>query len=147
MDIHAINPAELEALLALYRDLHTDEEAVGIHEARKTWQEILENPRIRYFGAYLDGELVGSCNITVIPNLTRRCRPYGLIENVVTRRDKRRQGIGTALLGQALEFAWSVDCYKVMLMTGRLDESTFAFYEAAGFDRHGKQGFIARPGR
>ncbi|MBK6004527.1 hypothetical protein JJB11_00365 [Ramlibacter ginsenosidimutans] len=36
-------------------------------------------------------------------------------------------------------------CYKVMLQTGRLDEGTFRFYESAGFDRHGKQAFIARP--
>lgn len=35
--------------------------------------------------------------------------------------------------------------YKVMLLTGRKDEGTFKFYESAGFDRHTKQAFVARP--
>ena len=30
-------------------------------------------------------------------------------------------------------------------MTGRKDEATLRFYEGAGFDRHGKQAFVARP--
>lgn len=58
---------------------------------------------------------------------------------------RRRKGYATALLRRALEEAWSANCYKVMLLTGRMDESTFRFYESAGFDRHGKQGFVARP--
>jgi hypothetical protein len=49
------------------------------------------------------------------------------------------------MLKHALAYAWSVESYKVMLMTGRKDESTLRFYQAAGFDRHGKQAFIAKP--
>ncbi|MDM0009985.1 transposase [Variovorax sp. J22G73] len=37
--------------------------------------------------------------------------------------------------------------YKVMLMTGRKDEATFRFYEAAGFNRDDKQAFIAKAPR
>ena len=37
------------------------------------------------------------------------------------------------------------NCYKVMLLTGRKDESTFRFYESAGFDRNAKQAFVATP--
>ena len=46
---------------------------------------------------------------------------------------------------KALEEAWAAHCYKVMLLTGRKDEATFRFYESVGFDRNGKQGFIAKP--
>jgi GNAT superfamily N-acetyltransferase len=93
----------------------------------------------------VDGQLVSSCTITVIPNLTRGGRPYGLIENVVTHADHRGRGYARAVLQDALSFAWAQGCYKVMLMTGRKDEATLRFYESAGFDRHGKQAFIARP--
>jgi len=41
--------------------------------------------------------------------------------------------------------ACSTHCYKVMLLTGRKGEGTLRFYERAGFDRHGKQAFVARP--
>lgn len=68
-----------------------------------------------------------------------------VIENVVTHSAHRSRGHGQALLRHALSFAWSQGCYKVMLMTGRKDEAIFRFYESAGFDRHDKQAFIARP--
>lgn len=81
----------------------------------------------------------------MIPNLTRGCKPYAVIENVVTHSQHRQQGYGTAILKHALAYAWSVECYKVMLMTGRKDEATLRFYESAGFDRQSKQAFIAMP--
>ncbi len=62
----------------------------------------------------------------------------------MTHADHRGQGWGKALLAHALAYAWNQGCYKVMLMTGRKDEATLAFYERAGFDRHGKQAFVAR---
>jgi GNAT superfamily N-acetyltransferase len=80
----------------------------------------------------------------MVPNLTRACRPYGVIENVVTLADRRGRGLGKAVLAQALSVAWGQGCYKVMLMTGRKDEATYRFYEAAGFNRHDKQAFIAK---
>jgi GNAT superfamily N-acetyltransferase len=89
--------------------------------------------------------LVSSCALSVIPNLTRGCKPYGLIENVVTHSNHRNQGYGKALLAHTLAYAWSVGCYKVMLLTGRKDPATFQFYESAGFNRHEKQAFIAKP--
>src|SRR5665213_2199943 len=71
--------------------------------------------------------------------------PYGVIENVVTHAQHRRQGLGTALLRRALDEAWSANCYKVMLLTGRKDDETLKFYAAAGFNRDEKQAFIAKP--
>ena len=67
-----------------------------------------------------------------------------LIENVVTHREHRNKGWGKAVLKHALAHAWSAGCYKVMLLTGRKEESVFRFYEGAGFSRHGKQAFVAR---
>ena len=96
------------------------------------WAEALANPRIKYFGGFESGTLVSSCTLTVIPNLTRACRPYGLIENVVTHAAHRGHGWGKAVLRHALGEAWRQHCYKVMLLTGRKDEGTLRFYEQAG---------------
>ena len=145
MNIREIEIDDLQGLLDLYRDLHEDEVPVSADMAEPVWRDIQFNPDIKYFGVYDGDILLASCNITIIPNLTRGCRPYGLIENVVTVKAARRQGHGKAVLEHALRYAWGLDCYKVMLLTGRLDAETFAFYEAAGFDRHGKQAFVARP--
>jgi GrpB-like predicted nucleotidyltransferase (UPF0157 family)/GNAT superfamily N-acetyltransferase len=145
MEVHQIGASELGDLLALYKHLHdADDPLPDAATVEAVWQELLSNPRYKYFGGYVGGKLVASCTLTVVPNLTRGCRPYGVIENVVTHADHRKQGHGKAVLVEALSFAWSQGCYKVMLMTGRKDEATFQFYESAGFNRNDKQAFIAK---
>lgn len=144
--VRPLGLGELEELLALYAHLHRADAALPDRAAvQATWTELMSNPRYRYFGGYVDHELVASCALSVIPNLTRGCRPYGVIENVVTHASQRRRGLGKAVLLAALEHAWSQGCYKVMLLTGRKDEETRRFYESAGFSADAKQGFLASP--
>lgn len=145
MEIREIEEAGLNELLALYKHLHNQDDPLP-EKARvaAVWRDILANPNIKYFGLYDKSKLVSSCTITVIPNLTRGCRPYGVIESVVTHQNFRRKGYGKAVLRHAQEYARSRNCYKVMLMTGRKDEGTFRFYESAGFDRNAKQAFVVR---
>jgi GNAT superfamily N-acetyltransferase len=145
-NIRELRTHELTQLLTLYQHLHEHDEPLPPSPGvEAVWAEALANPRIRYFGGWNEDLLVASCTLTVIPNLTRACRPYGVIENVVTHSAHRGQGWGHALLQHALAHAWRERCYKVMLMTGRKDESTLRFYEKAGFDRNGKQAFVAKP--
>jgi GNAT superfamily N-acetyltransferase len=146
MNIREIRTNELQSLLSLYKHLHErDDPPPSAAAAETVWAEALANPRIRYFGGFASSSLVSTCTLTVIPNLTRACRPYGVIENVVTHAAHRGRGWGKAVLAYALAEAWRQDCYKVMLLTGRTDEATLRLYEQAGFDRRGKQAFIAKP--
>lgn len=146
MDITPLTTDDLPALLALYGHLHSSDDPLpSPSEIESVWSEIMSNERFQYLGGFLDGELVSSCTLSIIPNLTRGCRPYGLIENVVTHPTHRKHGYGTALLRAALSSAWTAGCYKVMLLTGRKDEATLRFYQSAGFDPNGKQAFIAKP--
>lgn len=148
MDVRRLALADLEALLVLYQQLHpADEPLPGRAEVERTWRDILASPLLHYFGGFEGDVLVATCNLTIVPNLTRGGRPFGVIENVVTHEAHRRRGHGRALLAHALGHAWEAGCYKVMLQTGRKDEATMRFYEAAGFDRFDKQAFVARPGR
>ena len=146
MNIRELRAKDLAPLLGLYTHLHEhDDPLPSAPEVQAVWTEALANPRIRYFGGWDEGQLVASCTLTIIPNLTRACRPYGVIENVVTHTAHRGEGWGHALLQHTLAHAWRERCYKVMLMTGSKDENTLRFYEQAGFDRHGKQAFVAKP--
>lgn len=146
MNVREITASELSSLLDLYQHLHAIDDPLPDFEiVGAIWKELLESPHHKYFGGYSDGKLVSSCTLTVIPNLTRGCKPYGVIENVVTEASSRKRGFAKAVLAEALAFAWSRSCYKVMLMSGRKDEATFRFYESAGFNRHDKQAFIAKP--
>ena len=145
MQVRVLHTADLDDLLALYAHLHEQDLPLPDRTAVElVWNEALSNPRIKYFGGFVGTALVSSCTITVIPNLTRACRPYGLIENVVTHTLFRDAGRAKRLLHEALAYAWGQRCYKVMLLTGRKDEATLRFYEQAGFSREGKTGFIAK---
>lgn len=146
MLIRHLELSDLDALLALYEHLHGSDAPLPERDVvERVWRELSANPSYRYYGGFMGGALVSSCALTVIPNLTRGCRPYGVIENVVTHIGHRRRGYGRAILREALRDAWGSNCYKVMLLTGRKDEATFRFYESVGFDRDGKQAFIAKP--
>ena len=68
--------------------------------------------------------------------------PYALVENVVTRRDYRGQGCGSAVLEAAKNLAAECGCYKIMLMTGSKKESTLRFYERAGYRKTDKTAFV-----
>ena len=146
MLIRHLELRDLDSLLALYKHLHaSDAPLPGRSVVDSVWRELIGDPRYRYYGGILNDQLVSSCTLTLVPNLTRGCRPYGVIENVVTHAQYRRQGLGTALLRRALGEAWSANCYKVMLLTGRKDDATLGFYAAAGFDGDAKRGFVAKP--
>lgn len=145
--IRLATPADLAGVIRLHSFLHPedpvldpDSETVIAH-----WNSILSDDKSRYYVAELNSRIVSACVLTMIPNLTRGLRPYGLIENVVTAPDFRRRGMAASLLQAALHEAWAHRCYKVMLLTGRNDESVFRCYEHAGFKRGIKTGFIAFP--
>ena len=131
----------LPGILALYRQLQPDEEALDIIEAEKIW-EMSRHQGITYFIAADDGKVVSSLFLAIIPNMTRGGRSNGFIENVVTHEDFRGRGYAPALIGRASEIAENNHCYKIMLMTGSKQESTLRFYEKCGFNRNDKTAFI-----
>lgn len=131
---------DLDALLALYQHLNPGDAPPPREHAR----EVLAHPGLRHFGRFVEGELVASCNLAVVPNLTRGGRSYGVIENVVTHAAHRGRGHGQAVIAHALEAAWATGCYKVVLTTSRQDPAVWAFYERCGFSASDKRAFVVR---
>ena len=144
-----IRPAtsdDLPGVLILYRQLNPDDPVLDLTVAEPVWATLLSSGLTTPFVVEIEGLLVSSCTLAIVPNLSRGARPYGVIENVVTSSDHRRTGLGRAVLQAALDKAWEADCYKVLLATGSRRESTLRFYEGAGFQRDAKTYFeIRRP--
>lgn len=135
---------DLPRVLALYRHLHAQDLEPAPGATAAAWAQLLGSGLTHVVVAERAGTLVASCTLAIVPNLTRGARPYGVIENVVTHADHRRQGLGQAVLRFALDLAWAADCYKVSLATGSKRDSTLRFYEAAGFVRDAKTYFEIR---
>lgn len=142
MEIREAAENDLEPLLNLYAQLH-DNPVPEINEALMLlWKRILNNADYHVIIGTVDGVIISSCVLLVVPNLTRGQRPYALIENVVTDEKHRGQGYATAVLNHARDIAARENCYKIMLMTGSRLDSTLRFYERAGYNRHDKTAFI-----
>lgn len=134
---------ELSDLLTLYKQLHPDDPDVFKNKALKdTWDLIYNNPNIIYIVVEAEGKIVSSCNITIIQNLTRNLRPYGLIENVISDENYRKRGYATKALNMAVKIAKDNNCYKVMLLTSSKKAETLKFYEQAGFTKGLKTGLV-----
>lgn len=147
MTIRRMHASELPELLRLYAFLHPKDPTVASTDpaVRRAWDEITANPSLRYYVVEEQAQLVATCSLALIPNLTRGIKRFGVIENVVTDPGCRKRGFGTAVLRHALREAWDAGCYKVMLATGSKREETLRFYEHAGFQRGVKTGFVAYP--
>ena len=134
---------DLPGLLDLYQHLAPGDDRPGIEVADNILDRFMAYEGSAIFVGEVDGALVASCTLVVVPNLTRGGRPYGLIENVVTHRDFRKRGFGKRILDAATAAAWDAGCYKLMLMTGSRRPETLSFYLGAGFEQS-KTGFQKR---
>ena len=141
--IRSARPADLEGVLELFRYLNPRDPPLDPAKAEAAWSALLGSGLTTVFVAEIDGRLVATCTLAIIPNLTRAASSFGVIENVVTHPDQRRKGTGRAVLQASLDAAWEAGCYKVMLASGR-DEDTLHFYENCGFKRGGKTFFEIR---
>jgi GNAT superfamily N-acetyltransferase len=138
----AAGPGDFEAISKLYHQLHPAEPVLA---DRSGFDSILASEAFRLCVLEVDGEVVATTYLNLIPNLTRGSRPYAVVENVVVDESRRGSGLGKQLMAGTLQAAWDAGCYKVMLMTGSQRESTHAFYRACGFSPDAKQAYLARP--
>jgi len=143
LNIRHARKQDLAGLMALYSHLHPDDPPCPPAMTEELFKRFKTYPGSAIFLGTIDGDLICTCTLVIIPNLTRAGTPYGLIENVVTHTDHRGKGYGTSVLHSAVEHGFDQGCYKVMLMTGARDPQTLGFYARAGFEPS-KAGFQQR---
>lgn len=126
-------PEDLDALLSLYRELaDTRSHAAPGDPASSAplLAQILADPARLLVVAELDGRLVGSADLLVVPNLTYHGRPWAIVENVVV--SARRRGVGRALFEHLIEHARSAGCFKLQLLSGSQRTGAHRFYGEIG---------------
>ncbi|CDM69357.1 N-Acyltransferase GCN5 [Clostridium bornimense] len=140
--IREINDSELSSLLELYTELGDNDMPKKDESLNFIWGSIISNKNYHIVVAKENNKIVSTCTVIIIPNLTHNQRPYALIENVVTSKEYRKKGYGTAVLNYAKDIAIKENCYKIMLLTGSKRESTLNFYKKAGYNCNDKTAFI-----
>lgn len=140
--IREANEQDLKEILQLYLFLHENSVPKDSKQLQETWDNIMNDKNHHLIICEVDNKIVASCVCVIIPNLTRNVRPYAFVENVVTHRDYRKKGYATACLKYAKQIAVENNCYKMMLLTGSKEESTYNFYRNAGYNSCDKTAFI-----
>lgn len=142
--VHEAEEKDLQGVLELYKQLHPqDLSSPPESELSRIWSHIHSSPVVHCFIAELEGRIVATATLAVLPNLTRGGQPYGVIENVVTDKDYRRRGIGRELLRHILQESERRRCYKLMVLTDVHRKGVVEFYGAAGFKTGVKNGLVA----
>lgn len=131
------------ALQEIYTHLNPDDPVVNPAQFAKDLKALLDDGDRQIIVAELNGLIVASCTLFILPNLTRGNRPMALIENVVTHKHFRRKGLGRRVLHDGFARADKAGCYKVMLLTGSKTQGTLDFYSDVGLTQD-KTGFQKR---
>ena len=134
---------DLPRLLQLYTQLHDNAMPnIKTRKIKSLWDKILSDKNHHIIVGSVNGQIVSSCVIVIIPNLTHNQKPYALIENVITGESFRNKGYASKILAFAKKIALKNNCYKIMLMTGSKEKSTLNFYKRAGYNANDKTAFI-----
>jgi streptothricin acetyltransferase len=91
----------------------------------------IDHPERALFFAYLDEELAGEIR------LRKNWNGYAYIDSVVVDSKFRNQGVGRALINQAIAWAKTRGFPGIMLETQDNNVPACHFYESCGFELHG----------
>lgn len=139
MKVRNLTVADFGDAQALYRDLVGDQPVADID----SFEQILGHPGTEVIAAEYEGCLGSMLTLHVLPNMTQAGRPYALIENVVTLQACQGQGLGRAVMEEAIRRCDAKKVYKIMLLTMR-EGGARGFYEKLGFTADDKFGMTRR---
>ena len=92
-------------------------------------------PRERLIVAELDGRVVGTMQLTLLPGLNNRGAWRGQIESVRVAGDRRSMGLGARMIGWALDWFRRNDCFMAQLTSNNDRVAAHRFYERLGWKR------------
>ncbi len=137
----AFRPARRDDLPALVRLLADD--ALGSSRERcidplpssyyGAFDAISEDPNQVLIVAEVDESVTGVLQLSFIPGLTYQGGWRALIEAVRVAADQRSSGLGSAMIGHAIERARERGCVLVQLTTDRSRDAALRFYQRLGF--------------
>ena len=98
------------------------------------FEAIDADPRNDLIVADAGGEVVGTCQLTFTPSLSRRGTERMTIEAVRIRRDRRGRGLGRQMMAWALDRARERGCRLAQLTTDKRRTDAHRFYTSLGFE-------------
>jgi GNAT superfamily N-acetyltransferase len=140
VEIRQARPEDLEAIVRLH-----EEDELGSHgdawrpENREFYEAaftaIAASPDNELYVAEADGRVVGTFQLTFIPNLTGRGALRVKVESVKVSALLRSRGIGARMMAFAEAAARSRGARMLELTSNRTRQDAHRFYERLGYER------------
>ena len=136
-----IRQAERDDVAAIVSLLAQDEVAGGreqyVHPLPQAYydafEEIARSCGNTLVVAEIEGAIVGTLQLTLIPNISRQGGRRALVEAVFVDGRYQGLGIGRRLMQWAIDAARESGCSLVQLTTNKQREAAHRFYESLGF--------------
>jgi GNAT superfamily N-acetyltransferase len=137
--VRVATEADLPTIIALLNDDEIARSREGFApevttQTREAFLEISKDPNNELLVGELNGELIATMQLTIIPGLSRNGMRRGLIEAVRVRADQRSKGLGAIFMKQVIERARERGCGMVQLTTDVRRTAAQRFYVRLGFE-------------
>jgi GNAT superfamily N-acetyltransferase len=136
VDIRPATRADIPAIVGMLADdplgaqRETPDDLAPYYEA---FDSVDRDPHQHLVIAFLDGKPAGTLQLTILRTLSRRGASRALIEAVRVHRDMRGEGLGTELIGWAIERSRELGASLVQLTSDNSRQDAHRFYERLGF--------------
>lgn len=129
--------ADVPAIVAMLADdiLGHVREGHDMAPYMTAFAEIEADPASQLVVGEEDGRIVATCQLTILPGLSRRGARRALVEAVRVLSDLRSTGIGAALMAEAEARARAAGAVMIQLTTDRARIRAHAFYERLGYEQ------------
>ncbi|HQF56028.1 MAG TPA: GNAT family N-acetyltransferase [Fibrobacteria bacterium] len=147
LKIRPATESDIDAILSLQAQLGQDDGvALTTDQALAVLRRMAAYPDYGVRVAELDDGVVGCYALLVMDNLAHLGAPSAIVEDVVVDASCRGQGIGRAMMHDAMCVAREKGCYKLVLNSNLRRLDAHRFYEGLGFERHGVSFQVPREG-
>jgi GNAT superfamily N-acetyltransferase len=135
MQIRRARREDVDAIVAMLADdeLGAQREKPGDPRYLAAFDALAADPNQYLAVADLDGEVVGTLQLTYLPGLSRLAATRAQVEAVRVRSDQRGTGLGTVLFEWAIDKARADGATLVQLTTDASRADAHRFYEKLGF--------------
>jgi GNAT superfamily N-acetyltransferase len=105
--------------------------------AARIFREMQRYPNYCCYLAFEGATPVATFSLLIFDTLAHRGAREALLDGVVVTAARRGQGIGRAMLAEAVQLAMDHGCYKLALSSNLKRTDAHRFYASLGFRQHG----------
>ena len=128
---------ELMKALTIMTSKAEAEGASTLADYEKVFGRIERDPNHKLIVAEVDGKVVGTADLLIVPNLSHRGLPWAVMENVIVDESVRRKGVAARMVKYLVEVAKKSGCYKIGLSSSTKRHAAHRMYESLGFKQYG----------